>query len=60
MYLNEASRQEEYDQLLPHTTESKLTLGLLVEVSEVLPLLLVDDGEDSGNGLSDSVAGCQF
>jgi hypothetical protein len=34
----------------------KLTLGLLVEVSEVLPLLLVDDGEDSGNGLSDSVA----
>jgi hypothetical protein len=36
--------------------KQKLTLGLLVEVSEVLPLLLVDDGEDSGNGLSDSVA----
>jgi hypothetical protein len=58
--LNVASRQEENDQLLPHTTENKLTLGLLVEVSEVLPLLLVDDGEDSGNGLSDSVAGCQL
>lgn len=34
----------------------KLTLGLLVEIPEVLPLLLVDDGQDSGNGLSDSVA----
>jgi hypothetical protein len=41
-------------------TQSSLTLGLLVEVSEVLPLLLVDDGEDSGNGLSDSVARGQF
>lgn len=32
------------------------TLGLLVELPEVLPLLLVDDSEDSGNGLADSVA----
>lgn len=30
-------------------------LGLLVELPEVLPLLLVDDSEDSGNGLADSV-----
>jgi hypothetical protein len=29
---------------------------LLVELSEVLSLLLVDDGEDSGDGLSDAVA----
>lgn len=27
-------------------------LGLLVELPEVLPLLLVDDSEDSGNGLA--------
>lgn len=40
----------------PRYRKDRLTLGLLVEVSEVLPLLLVDDGEDSGNGLSDSVA----
>jgi hypothetical protein len=39
---------------------SKLTLGLLVEVSEVLPLLLVDDGKDSCDRLSDSVAVCQW
>lgn len=29
---------------------------LLVELSEVLSLLLVDDGEDSGDRLSDAVA----
>lgn len=32
------------------------TLGLLVELPKVLPLLLVDDSEDSGNRLADSVA----
>ena len=35
------------------------TLGLAVELPEVLPLLLVDDGEDSGDGLSDRVARSQ-
>ena len=33
-----------------------LTLGLLVEIPEVLPLLLVDDGQNSSDGLSDTVA----
>ena len=48
---------EEYDQLqVPRYRCNKLTLGLLVEVSEVLPLLLVDDGEDTGDRLADSVA----
>lgn len=32
------------------------TLGLLVELPEVLPLLLVDDGENSGDGFADGVA----
>lgn len=36
--------------------DDRRTLGLLVELPEVLPLLLVDDSEDSGNGLADSVA----
>ena len=37
--------------------DAQLTLGLFVELSEVLPLFLVDDGEDSSDGFADSVAG---
>lgn len=35
-----------------------LTLGVLalVQLPDVLPLLLVDDGQDSGDRLSDTVA----
>ena len=32
-------------------------LLVLVELAEVLPLLLVHDSEDAGNGLADRVAG---
>jgi hypothetical protein len=37
---------------------TRLTLGVLalVQVPDVLPLLLVDDGQDTGDGLSDGVA----
>ncbi len=36
--------------------ETERTFGFLVEFTQVLPLLLVDDGEDTGDGFSDSVA----
>ena len=37
---------------------SRRTLSVLalVQLPNVLPLLLVDDGQDSGDGLSDTVA----
>jgi hypothetical protein len=36
--------------------EDGRTLGVLVELAEVLALLLVDDGEDTGDRLADGVA----
>ena len=38
------------------TNGIRLTLGLLVEIPKVLPLLLVDDGQNSSDRLSDTVA----
>jgi hypothetical protein len=34
--------------------ENVRTLGVLVELSQVGPLLVVDDSEDTGNGFADS------
>lgn len=60
VFLYRRSRGRSGEQELRRCKVRKLndrrTLGLLVELPEVLPLLLVDDSEDSGNGLADSVA----